>query len=181
MAPRLNRALQVRTANRLRASLARDEISDLPAVGSLSDDDESELREVGGGQVGAIVFRVGWVIDAARYPRAIDEIHSLVMREVAERIDEQVRRTDLLCWLSEEALVVLAPALDPASARSMADRLSAFFAGRELEVGDLHVQLRVKVGIATRSPASAVGWTTRTLADEAQRNTVDVQPPAIVA
>ena len=42
MPARLNRALQVRTADRLRASLARDEGSGLPLVNALS---EESLRE----------------------------------------------------------------------------------------------------------------------------------------
>jgi GGDEF domain-containing protein len=181
MPARLNRALQVRTADRLQSSLARDQISGLPVVGALSDDDQRELREVGGGRIAAIVFRVEWVIDAARHPRAMHEVQSLVMSEVARLIDVQVRRTDLLGSLSEDALVILAPALDPMSAQSLGERLRELFAGRQLELGGVQVQVRVKVGVASRSAASPAGWTTQTLAQEAERNASDLPPIAIVA
>src|ERR1700682_5209518 len=130
MPTRLNRALQVRTADRLRASLARDEISGLPAVGALSNADDLELREVGGGRVAALVIQVEWDIDAVRYPRAIHEVHAIVMREVARIVDERVRRTDLLGALSADALVILAPALDAMSGQILAERLRTLFADR---------------------------------------------------
>jgi GGDEF domain-containing protein len=181
MPAHLNRALQVRTADRLRAGLARDELSGLPVVGALSDDDQRELREVGGGRLAAIVFRVAWVIDAAHSPRPIREVQTLVMGEVARLIDLQVRRTDLLGSLSQDVLVIFAPALDPMSGQSLAERLRELFAGRHLEIGDLRVTVRVKVGVASRSSASPVGWTTQTLAAEAERNASDLPPIASVA
>jgi hypothetical protein len=181
MPARLNRALQVRSAERLRSSLARDDISGLPAVGALSVDDQRELREVGGGRLSAIVFRVAWVIDPAHYPRPIREVQCLVMSAAARLIDEQVRRTDLLAALSEDAFVILAPALDPMSGQSLVERLRELFASRHLEIDDLQVQLRIKVGVASRSAASPAGWTTQTLAAEAERNASDLPPIAIVA
>ncbi|MDQ6670523.1 MAG: hypothetical protein M3069_07170 [Chloroflexota bacterium] len=181
MPARLNRALQVRTADRLRASLARDDRTGLPLVAALSDADQRELREVGGGRLVAIVFRVEWLTGATVHPGAIAEIESVVMRRAAQRVDEHVRRTDLLGSLSEAALVILAPALDPASGRSLAERLSVVFAGLHVQVGELQVQLRVGVGVASRDAASPHGWTVQTLAEEAERTASDLPPIAIVA
>jgi GGDEF domain-containing protein len=181
MPTRLNRALQVRTADRLRASLARDEISGLPAAGTLSDTDQLELLEVGGGRIAAVAIYVEWQIDSVRYARAIHDMHAAVMNAVARIVDERVRRTDLLGSLSDDALVIFAPALDPIGGRSLAQRLRLLFADRLLEIDDVQVQLHVKVGFASRSAASPVGWTTQTLAGEARRNALDVPPIAIGA
>jgi len=177
----LNRVLQVRTADRLRASLARDEMTGLPAVGALSDDDQRELREVGGGRIAAVAIIVVWAFDAVHLPPTIQEVQSLVMSEVARLVEEQVRRTDLLGSLSEEVLLILAPALDPLSGQTLAERLRDLFVDRHLEVGDVQVQLQVKVGVASRSAASPAGWTTQTLAREAELNASDLPPIAIVA
>jgi GGDEF domain-containing protein len=181
MPAHLNRALQVRTADRLRASLRRDETSGLPVVGTLSDDQERELREAGGGRLAAVVINVAWTLDALHAPRAMNEVQGLVMREVARLVDQRVRRTDLLGSLSDDTLLILAPALDPMSGQSLAERLRDLFAEGHLEIGDVQAQLRVKVGIASRSVASPEGWTTRTLAEEARRNASDLPPIAIVA
>ena len=177
----LNRVLQVRTANRLRASLVRDEVTGLPLVGALSDDDQRDLREVGGGRIAAVAIIVVWTLDALDYPRAMQEMQSLVMSEVARLVDEQVRRTDVLGSLREDVLLILAPALDPLSGQTLAERLRDLFVDRHLEVGDVQVQMRVKVGVASRSAASPAGWTTQTLAREAELNASDLPPIAIVA
>ena len=155
--------------------------SGLPIVGALSDDDQRELREVGGGRLAAVVIIVVWAFDVLHYPRTIQEVQSLVMSEVARLVEEQVRRTDLLGSLSEDVLLILAPALDPLSGQTLAERLRDLFVDRHLEVGDVQVQLRVKVGVASRSAASPAGWTTQTLAREAELNASDLPPIAIVA
>ena len=46
-----------------------------------------------------------------------------MVREVARLMDEHVRRTDLLGWLSAETLLVLAPGIDSVGGRSLAMRL----------------------------------------------------------
>ncbi len=177
MPARLNRALQRRIADRLRSSLARDERSGLPLVGALSDDDASELREVGGGRLAAIVLRVGWVVDATHDVLVIRETHSLVMREAARLIQEQVRRTDLLGSLSEDALLIVAPGLDRVSAVSLAERLRDRFAGRPVAVvGDAWAQLRLSVGVAFRGADSPPGWSIHLLTQEAERNAADPPP-----
>src|SRR5450759_5416460 len=108
MPTRLDRALQVRTADRLRATLARDASSGLPIVGALSDNDQRELCQVGGGRLAAVVIHVEWIIDAVPHPRAVHEVQTLVMTEVARLVDEQVRHTDLLGSLRADALLILA-------------------------------------------------------------------------
>jgi hypothetical protein len=181
MPTRLDRALQVRTADRLRATLARDASSGLPVVGALSDNDQRELCQVGGGRLAAVVIHVEWILDALTHPRAIQEVQTLVMTEVARLVDEQVRHTDLLGSLRADALLILAPGLDPMSGDSLAQRLRDLFADRHLEVGDVRVQPRVNVGFASRSAASPAGWTTQTLAEEAERNASAPPPIASVA
>ncbi|MGI9148397.1 MAG: hypothetical protein ACR2IK_17920 [Chloroflexota bacterium] len=181
MPARLNRALQVRTADRLRASLARDPTSGLPVVDALSDDDERELREVGGGRLAAVVFCIERVVDRARSSSEVHEGQCLATREAAHLIGGQVRRTDLLGWFAADALVILAPGLDRVSAQALAERLGHLFADRRLAVGDPHAHLRVNIGVAFRSAASPAGWTALTLVQEAERNASNLSSIAIVA
>jgi len=181
MPARLDRALQVRIADRLRARLARDATTGLPDLGALSGDDQRELCEVGGGRLAAVLMRVHWTIDAAQHPRAMHEVQPRVMHAVARLVDEQVRRTDLVGSRHAEQLLILAPGLDPLSGQSLAQRLREGLADCRLELGDVRVQVRVSVGCACRSAASPVGWTTQTLADEAERQASDPPPVASVA
>jgi GGDEF domain-containing protein len=181
MPARLDRALQLRTADRLRATLARDASSGLPIVGALAEDDQLELRTVGGGRLAAVVIRVEWSIDAVAYPRAIHEVRTLVMREVARIVNEHVRQTDLLGSLSADSLLIFAPGIDRMSGLSLAERLRALFVGRSLELGDVVVQARITIGFASRSTASLAGWTTDALVEEAERNTSEPPPIASVA
>jgi len=181
MPTRLNRTLQVRTANRLRASLARDEISGLPVLDALAVDVQHELCEVGGGRLAAVLLHVEWALETVRYPLPTNEVQTLLIREVARLVEQEVRRTDLLGSLRADALLILAPGLDPMSGQSLAERLRGLFADRYLEVGDARMQLRVKVGFASGSAASAAGWTIQTLAEEAERDASDPPPNASVA
>jgi GGDEF domain-containing protein len=177
----LDRALQLRTADRLRGSLARDDSSGLPIIGALAEDDQRELSTVGGGRLAAVVIRVEWSIDAAAYPRTLHEVRALVMREVARIVNAQVRQTDLLGSLSAESLLIFAPGIDRMSGLSLAQRLRALFVGRRLELGDVVVQARITIGFASRSAASPAGWTIEALVKEAERNTSEPPPIASVA
>src|SRR5690349_3797386 len=114
MASNLNRALQVRTADRLRASLGRDEIHGLPVIDALSDADQRALCDVGGGRLAAVAIRVS---------SSVDEPRALVAREVARLVAEQVRRTDLLGTLGSETLLILSPGLEPLGGQALAERL----------------------------------------------------------
>jgi hypothetical protein len=151
----LNRALQVRTADRLRAGLARDELTGLPAVDALSDMDQEEMCEVGGGRLAAVAIRLE--------PSAV---HALALDEVVRLIDEHVRRTDLLAALHAGTLVVLAPGLDPVGGQRLAERLRDLLTNRQAD-------LRVQVGAAYRSAASPQGWTIRALAAEAESHATE--------
>jgi hypothetical protein len=164
MSPGLNRALQVRTADRLRAELPREEATGLPIVGVLSEADRRELCGVGGGQVAAVAL----CLDA--WPRDLHVVQDLALlaREAVRLMEEHVRRTDLLGWLNAETLLVLAPGLDIVGARSLAARLLGLLADRQLEIDGKSIELRVRVGCACRSQASAPGWTITTLGAEAQ-------------
>jgi hypothetical protein len=175
------RALQVRTADRLRASLVVDSLSGLPAIDALSEADQRELCDVGGGRLAAVAIQVSWRpgSDVAE-PRVL-QLQALMMREVARLIDDHVRRTDLLGILGADTLLVLAPGLDPLGGRSLADRLRTFLSDRIVEVGGLQVELLVKVGAAFRSAASPPGWTTRALAAEAEIHLSTAQPIESVA
>src|ERR1700704_3183165 len=171
----MNRALQVRAADRLRAALTTDALSGLPVIDALSELDQRELCEVGGGRLAAVAIQVSWRPGALSVrPGAVVgdppglPLQSLMVREVARLIDEHVRRTDLLGVLGTDTLLVLAPGLDPLSGRSLADRLRSFLADRMVEAGDAQVELLVKVGPPFRSAASPPGWTTRALAAEAE-------------
>src|ERR1700736_3228064 len=94
----LNRALQVRTADRLRAKLARDEATGLPIAGALSEADQRELCEVGGGRVAAVAICIDAWTPFEMEPQLLHEAgeRTLVVREVARFVDERVRRTDLV-------------------------------------------------------------------------------------
>jgi hypothetical protein len=156
----INRALQVRAANRLRASLARDELSGLPLIGALAADEQRELLEVGGGRLAAIAIRVST-------DPASDEVEGPALREVARLVDGHVRRTDLLGWLEARTLLLVAPGLEPVFGRSLAERLREVMADFHIEVAGIQVVVNVAVGVAYRSAASPTGWTTGGLLAEA--------------
>jgi hypothetical protein len=177
----LNRALQVRTADRLRAELGRDEATDLPIVGSLSEADRRELCDVGGGRVVAVAICVdGWVpleLDL----RVLGDERALVMREVARLLDENVRRTDLLGWLSADTLIVLSPGIDAVGGRSVAKRLQTTLVRARIEVAGMPLELRIRVGCASRSHASPAGWTLAALGAEAELHANEPSAIATVA
>jgi len=172
----LNRALQVRTADRLRAELGRDEATGLPIVGSLSEADRRELCDVGGGRVVAVAICVDRWTPFDALASACQR--TMVMREVARLVDENVRRTDLLCWLSAETLVVLAPGIDPVGGRSLAGRLRVTLTRGSVEIAGAPVELQVRVGCASRSHASPSSWTLAALGAEAE---FQAREPAAVA
>jgi hypothetical protein len=141
MSSGFNRALQMRVANRLRAELARDELSGLPLIDGLREVDQRELCDVGGGRVAALCISL---------PSSCERIDALV-----EQISGEIRRTDLLAVLDPTLLVVLSPGLEPTGGQSLVDRLRDV-CGHE-----------VTIAIAYRSGASLAGWTARELAAEA--------------
>jgi hypothetical protein len=159
----LNRTLQVRTANRLRADLPRDASSGLPAIGALSELDQRELSEVGGGRLTAV---------------AICVVDSVMVGEVVRVVAAAVRRTDLFGWLNDETLVVLAPGLDPVAGQALADRLRDLFVDHDVEIDGQATSVQVEVGSAHRSGASGTGWTIRALTAEAELQAAAPLPPA---
>jgi hypothetical protein len=170
----LNRALQVRTADRLRAALGRDEATGLPIVGALSDADRRELCDVGGGRVVAVAICVDGYL-----PRTGEA--GIVIREVARLLDEHVRRTDLLGWLGAETLIVLAPGIDAVAGRSLAARLQSMLARSHVEISGTPVELRIRVGCASRSHASPSNWTLAALGAEAEMQAAEPAAIATVA
>jgi hypothetical protein len=136
-----NRALQVRVANRLRAQLAIDPASSLPLIDGLSEADQHDLCESGGGRLAAVLVTL---VQATAESAA-----------VAQRIAGEVRRTDILGVLDAGQLLLLSPGLDPVGGQSLVERLYVV-------LGD-----EVAIGVAYRSGASASGWTLRGLAAEA--------------
>jgi hypothetical protein len=159
----LNRTLQVRTANRLRAELPRDRLSGLPVVSALSDADQRELCDVGGGRLTAVAICVADV---------------RMVCEVTRLIDAEVRRTDLFAWLHNGTLVVLAPGLDPVAGQVLADRLRKLFVDWQIELDGQQVALTVEVGSAHRSAASPGGWTIHALITEAELHASGNPDPA---
>ncbi len=170
----LNRALQVRTADRLRAELGRDEATGLPIVGSLSEADRRELCDVGGGRVVALAI----CVDGLRVP--VDE-RATVMRVVARLVDENLRRTDLLGSFSAETLLVLAPGMDAVGARSLAKRLQTMLVRARFEIAGKPLEPRVRVGCASRSHASPPNWTLAALGAEAEFQASEPSSIATVA
>jgi GGDEF domain-containing protein len=172
--------MQVRTADRLRAELVRDAATGLPIVGSLSEVDRHELCEVGGGRLVAVAICVdAW----APFEMELHILHddgerALVMREVARLVDENVRRTDLLGWLSAETLIVLAPGIEAVGGRSLAARLEGLLADSQVELAGMPLELRVRVGCASRSHASPSSWTLSALGAEAE---LQASEPFVVA
>jgi hypothetical protein len=143
MSNAVNRALQVRAADRMRAALGRDVATGLPAIEDLSEADQRELCDIGGGRLAAVAIR----------------LHGPAQVDVARLLEEHVRRTDLLGTLGGNLLLLLAPGLDPVGGRSLADRLHVLL---------IESDVTVSVGAAYRSAASSTGWTTRALAAEAE-------------
>ena len=144
----LNRALQVRAADRLRDALPRDETTGLPQLGGILEAQQRELCEVGGGRLAAVAITA--------------DLDSMV--EVARLLEPHVRRTDLLGVLDSEALLVLAPGLNPVGGQCLVDRLRDVL---------LFQQVEASVGIAYRCAASGTAWTTRALAAEAQQHAAE--------
>jgi len=122
-------------------------------LGALSDADQRELCEVGGGRLSAVAICVA---DAR------------MVCEVTRLIDAAVRRTDLFGWLHDGTLVVLAPGLDPVAGQVLADRLRTLFVDWLIELDGQQVALKVEVGSAHRCAASPRGWTIRALIAEAE-------------
>jgi GGDEF domain-containing protein len=175
----LNRALQVRTADRLRAELVRDEATGLPIVGSLSEADRRELCDVGGGRVVAVAICLdAWASLEVHVLRDDCDERALVMREVARLVDDNVRRTDLLGWLSAETLIVLAPGIDAVGGRSLAKRLETMLVRSRVEIASTPLELRIRVGSASRSHASPSSWTLAALGAEAE---FQASEPAAIA
>jgi hypothetical protein len=139
----LNRALQARTADRLRADLARDEASGLPILATLSEVDQRELCDVGGGRIAAVAI-------------CVDGEPALAVRELARLVEGHVRRTDLVGWLTAKTVLVLAPGLDALAGRALAARLQGVL-----------LDQRVRIGSACRSAASPAGWAVSALGAEA--------------
>ena len=137
-----NRALQVRAADRLRRAIPRDTLTDLPAVDAMSEVQQRELCEAGGGRLAAV---------------AVGVAHEH-LGDLARRLETHVRRTDLLVAAGGEALVVLAPGLDAVGGQCLAERLRDLLRSAALDV---------RIGTAYRCAASGSGWTARDLAAEA--------------
>src|SRR4051794_6325971 len=88
-----NRALQVRVANRLRAQLACDAESGLPLIEGLSEVDQRDLCESGGGRLAAVLI----VVTSVTETQPGDSSRGAPgAAELARRISPEVRRTDLL-------------------------------------------------------------------------------------
>ena len=179
MSTGLNRALLVRTADRLRAELVRDETTGLPIVDELSEADRRELCEVGGGRIAVVAI----CLEARTTPEA--ELHvvldgaepGLVVRAVAQFLGTHVRRTDLVCSSNAEALLVVAPGLDAIGGRNLAARLHSLLTDGQLEIASMARELQLRIGFACRSQASASGWTVSALGAEAA---LHASEPALV-
>jgi hypothetical protein len=138
-----NRALQLRAMDDLRQRLG----APLPAVDSLSEDDADQLREIGGGRLGVVAIVAP---DAAS------------LDTVADLVQANMRRTDLLLTHADDTLLVLAPGLDPLGGQSLSARLEALLSERLPNTP-------VVLGAAYRSPLSLHGWHPTHLAAEARR------------
>lgn len=141
MATSLNRALQVRVADRLRASLGRHVASGLPDLTSLTDVEQREIRDIGGGRLGVLVLRV----DAAS------------AQEISLRLRDGIRRTDLFGALADDTLLVLAPGLTPEDGDVLVIRLRG-----------LLDDLPARIGVTYHSSASDNLANPITLVAEAQ-------------
>jgi GGDEF domain-containing protein len=104
-----------------------------------------------------------------------------VVREVARFVDDQVRRTDLVGWLSAKTLLVFAPGIDAIGSRSLAERLQLLLATHTLEIAGMPLELHVRVGAASRSHASPSRWTLSALGAEAELQANETRAVATVA
>ncbi len=184
MSTGLNRALQVRTADRLRSELVRDEATGLPIVGALSESDRRELCDVGGGRVVAVAVCIdAWAPFEMEQLHVVhdDDERAQVMREVVRLIEDNVRRTDLLGWLNAETLIVLAPGIDAVGGRCLAARLGVMLTESRVDIAGMPLALRARVGCASRSHASPSSWTLSALGVEAELHAGELLPVSGVA
>lgn len=73
-----------------------------------------------------------------------------VLRKVAERLAQAIRRNDVVARLGGEEFGVLLPATDAAGIRQAADRLRLAVSGRPLAVGESTLVVTVSVGASMR-------------------------------
>ncbi|MFO1217128.1 MAG: GGDEF domain-containing protein [Burkholderiaceae bacterium] len=73
-----------------------------------------------------------------------------VLREVADRLAQAVRRSDVLARLGGEEFGVLLPSTDAAGIRQAAERLRVAVSGRAIDIGDTPLGVTVSVGASMR-------------------------------
>lgn len=134
-------------------------------------------------------------VDIDRFKRVNDErghqVGDLCLREVARRIGEQLRKTDLLARYGGEEFVVLLPGCREREAKNIAERILLAIADKEILIdNEAPIGLTVSAGLSTWSPLeerryglSEVGHALLASADEAMyqakdtgRNRVCVKP-----
>jgi hypothetical protein len=143
----MNRALQLRAVEALRRRLGCPLPGCLPEVEMLVECDVEQLREIGGGRLGAVAIVAS---DAA----SRDAVTGLV--------EANVRGTDLLLTHTDDTLLVLTPGLDPIGGQSLVARLEAL-------LSEQFPHTPAVLGAAYRSPLSLHGWRPTDLASEARR------------
>ena len=118
-------------------------------------------------QLGALVSRARrherdvsvLMIDADRF-KTLNDRHGhaagdAVLRGLAERLGERVRREDVITRFGGEEFLVLAPDTDAAGAAALAEDLRAAVAERPFAVGRFALAVTVSIGWATRGGEDA--------------------------
>lgn len=75
-----------------------------------------------------------------------------VLREIARRIDSQVRATDVAARYGGEEFVVLLPDTGPDSGALLAERIRKEIAGTAFDIGSKDITVTASIGIASASP-----------------------------
>jgi diguanylate cyclase (GGDEF)-like protein len=92
------------------------------------------------------------LIDADRFKRINDDhghaAGDLVLREIAHRLRERVRREDVVGRWGGEEFVVALPETTPDGAAAVAESLRQAIAGTAIDAGDVVLRVTVSIGVA---------------------------------
>lgn len=124
----------------------------LPSVEGLDADLQTALADAGGGRIGclAIVIRYRILEAATAGILPPTDLARQVLSGSANLLWGAIRASDLLMILEPDALLVLAPGMEPLEGRGFQARLTGVISRQQLRVGALHVEVVPSFGYAYR-------------------------------
>lgn len=147
--------LVARLVDRLRRLSLEDPLTGLLNRRALESELEREWRRALRGHGAFAVL----ALDLDHFKRVNDEHGHAggdrVLREVAQRLRDTLRKTDVAARTGGEEFVVLVPGADAAAARAMAERLRENIARQPIAVAAGAVRITTSVGVALAGAADA--------------------------